>query len=171
MSDIRSRLVICETTSKWAVALRRNLTSASGLPISETRGLEDCWQQAVASPASVVVLEITSANLEQVAAALPKYRVKLPQARVIVVGSRRLAAAEWLMRELGAVHVVFSSRHLRPLIGILHRHQRRVAAQQRSADTPPWRDLPWPRADCQWETGSLTAEPRWLLQDARQMTP
>ena len=162
MARDQERLIVCETTSKWAVALRRTIPPEVRPPISETRGLEDCWQQAVASPLSVVILEVTTANLEQLAAALPAYRAKLPGTRVVVVGCRRLAAAEWLMRELGAVHVIFSSRDLKPLIGILRRHRKHVAAARPPKDTPPWRDLPWPRADDRWETETPKAEPRWL---------
>ena len=46
-----ARLIVCETTSKWAVALRRQTAKEFHEGIVETRSLDDCWEQAVASPA------------------------------------------------------------------------------------------------------------------------
>ena len=113
----------------------------------------------------MVVLEITTANLEQLAAVLPQYRARLPRVCVAVLGSRRLAAAEWLMRELGAVHVVFSSRALSPLVRIVQRHWSRIALEEPPEDTIPWRQLPWGGGECQLPDGRPIAEPAWLIGD------
>ncbi len=111
----RAQLIVCETTSKWAVALRRHLRSVGDARVGETRYLDDCWRQATASPASLVALEATAANLEPLVISMNRYRVRLPRVRAVVLADRCLAAGEWLLREAGAVHVVFSSRDLESL--------------------------------------------------------
>ncbi|MFO7902426.1 MAG: hypothetical protein ACQESR_14270 [Planctomycetota bacterium] len=117
----------------------------------------------MASPTSVVVLEVSLSNLERLAATLPKYLGELPRARAIVVGERRLAASEWLMRELGAIHVVFSPRTLGPVVRIIRRHMRRVSMAQPSAAVVPWRALPWLKERDQLEGESPVHEPDWLV--------
>lgn len=168
------RLIVCETTSKWVVALRRQLPQEFGAQICETRSLHDCWQQAACSPSGLVVLEVTTVNLEQLAVELQKYRAEVPRVPVVVVGSRSLAAVEWLMRELGAVHVVFSVRAMSPLVRIIQRHWDRIAAEEPADGGIPWRQLPWEANAV--ETGSdengqigqggiRSTEPDWLVGD------
>lgn len=159
-----ARIIVCETGSKWAVALRRQLPLKPFGPVRETRTLDACWQEAAANPTSLVVLEVTLSNLERLAATLPKYLGKLPRARAVVVGERRLAAAEWLMRELGAVHVVFSPRAMSPLVRIIRRYMDRVSKQQPSAAIVPWRELPWLKEGDQREGESPVHEPDWLVK-------
>ena len=52
-----ARLIVCERTGRWAVALRRELADA-GVRVWETRTLADCWNELAESPASFVVLEL-----------------------------------------------------------------------------------------------------------------
>ncbi len=158
-------LIVCETNSKWAVALRRRLPRASWSRICETRSIDGCWQQALAAPTSMVVLEATTTNLESLATALPQFRLRLPRACVAVSASRQLASAEWLLRELGAVHVVFSSRAIEPLVRIVGRHWSRVARTQPPDDADPWRRLPWGRVGDQLPGMFDGAEPSWLARD------
>jgi siroheme synthase len=139
-------LVVCEITSKWAVALRRQIArrqmaARTAYTLYETRSWSDCWQQASVSSSSAVVLEATAANLPQLARELVRYRTRLPHVPVIVVGHRSLSASRWLIRELGAVHVVFSSRALGPVVRILQRHWSQHVGGVEEAD--PWDNLPW----------------------------
>lgn len=166
MSVVPARIIVCETGSKWAVALRRQLRRDPDAAVRETRSLDDCWQEATASPASVVVLEVTFSNLERVAATLPNHLKKLPRARAVVVGERRLAATEWLMRELGAVHVLFSPRRMSPLVRIIRRHLHRERMAQPSAPVLPWRELPWLKTNDRPERESPVHEPDWLVRAA-----
>ena len=52
-----ARLLVCERTGCWAVALRRELAEA-GVRVWETRTLADCFEELAESPASFVVLEL-----------------------------------------------------------------------------------------------------------------
>ncbi len=158
-----AKLIVCETTNKWAVALRRQLPRESWSGICETRSLDDCWQQALASRVSVVVLEATTVNLERLAATLPQYRAGLPHTLVVVSARRQLASAEWLLRELGAMHVVFSSRAIEPLVRMIQRHWGRVALTQPQEAAYPWRQLPWQRIGDRLPDSLHGAEPDWLV--------
>jgi transcriptional regulator with GAF, ATPase, and Fis domain len=56
-SAVPARLIVCERTGRWAVALRRELAEA-GVRVWETRTLADCWTELAESPASFLVLEL-----------------------------------------------------------------------------------------------------------------
>jgi len=158
------RLILCETTSKWAVALRRQLPAEMHPVLVETRRWEACWRQARESPGSIVLLELTSWNLELVAAQLVRYRSHLPLVTTVVLGARGMASAEWLVRELGAVHVVFSSRELLPLERLIERHWKRVARHQPAVAVRPWQALPWGPAESQTRGDAVVKrEPAWLV--------
>ena len=45
-----ARLIVCERTGRWAVALRAELAGA-GVRVWETRLLDDCWNEMAKSPA------------------------------------------------------------------------------------------------------------------------
>lgn len=158
-----ARIIVCETTNKWAVALRRQLRRDGDPPICETRGLEDCWGEAAASSASVAIFEITWTNLERIAATLPKYRAQLPRTRTMVVGQRCLSASEWLMRELGAAHAVFSRRDVRSLVTVIRRYFERVSVEQPSEANAPWQAMPWPKAGRGGAKESPVRQPAWLM--------
>lgn len=155
-----TQLIVCEAGSTWAVALRRQLAVELRETICETRSLTDCWRQALAASESIVILELTRANLELCASELLRYRTRLPRVPVLVVGSRDVEAAGPLMRELGAVHTVFSTRDVMPLVRIVQRHWRRVHDPDA---IPPWRQLPWEDAS---GAGILQLnEPEWLADE------
>ncbi len=162
-----ARLIVCEATCKWTVALRRQLPRDSWSRLSETRSLDDCWRETRTSPTSIVVMEVTTANLEQLAERLPRFGTEFPRACVSVVGSRQLAATQWLMRELGAVHTVFSSRNLNSLVRIIQRHWSRIAGEDPTGDPFPWPQLPWGRGEFSSSGRKLDADATWLGCDSR----
>ncbi len=55
--DAAARLIVCERTGRWAVALRREL-AATGVRVWETRTLAGCREELEQSPASFVALEV-----------------------------------------------------------------------------------------------------------------
>jgi hypothetical protein len=144
-----ARCILCERSEKWAVALRRPLRLA-GHRVYETRNLDDCWNEVVSSPASIVGLEATRANLEALVPWMVRFAAAFPTARVVVLGSRGLEASQWLLREVGAVHVVYSPRDWQPVIRIVQRHLGAAPGQGDSDRQRVWRRLPWP--DCAEET-------------------
>ena len=136
------QLIISEKTSRWSVALRRLLPAEKSVALCETRTLDACWAQTLKSPWSLVVLEVTWANVEQIAKELGRYQFRFPRVRTVVVGNRQLAAAEWLMREQGAIFVAFSTRHLTPLRRIFERQCEQFARCHDASEPLAWR-LPW----------------------------
>jgi hypothetical protein len=66
-----------------------------------------------------------------------------PWARLAVVAGRELAAAEWLLREAGAVHFLTSPRQLAGLMRTARRHLEAVPRPQSSPAEETWAALPW----------------------------
>jgi hypothetical protein len=137
-----ARCIVCERAAKWAVALRLPLKQL-GRRIVETRSLDDCWSEVAASPASLVGVEATNSNLESLVPWMQRLRAAFPRARVVVLGSRGLETGQWVLREAGAVHVVFSPRQWQPVVRIAHRHLGTVPCPDDSARQRVWRRLPW----------------------------
>ena len=86
-----ARLIVCERTGRWAVALRRELADA-GVRVWETRTLAGCREELEQSPASFVALELTGDLL-----ALLRFMVRqshdFPAARLAAVDS-----GEWSVK-------------------------------------------------------------------------
>jgi hypothetical protein len=140
-----ARLIVCERTGHWAVALRRELADA-GVRVYETRSIPDCWNMLAESPGSFLVVELTAANVEGLLHRLARRERDFPLARVAVVVDRALADHEWLLREAGAVHFTCSPRRLRPLAELACRHLAQVPAPQQSLAERVWAGLPWKEA-------------------------
>ena len=134
--------IICERSARWAVALRRPL-ARGGHRIVETRSLDDCWREVVASPASLVGVEATTANLETLVPWMQRLTAAFPRVRVVVLGCRALESGQWLLRETGAVHVVFSPRQWQPVVRIAQRHLGPAPPPDDSDRQRLWRRLPW----------------------------
>ncbi len=127
------RVILCESSGDWAVAFRR-AAGKSPLPLLETRSLAECRQHLAEAPASVVVLELTSAKLGEVAAFLGELH-RFPLARAIVVTQRELVVYEQPLRELGAMVVTAALRHVPGLVETARRRLNRVAEPPKS-----WRE-------------------------------
>jgi hypothetical protein len=140
-----ARLIVCERSGQWAVALRRELND-SGVRLYETRCLPDCWQALAEAPASFLVIELTAQNIEPLLACLARMPREFPSARAAVAADRTTRAYEWLVREAGAVHFVCSPRCLAPLAAVALRHLADVPAPQQTMVERIWASLPWKRA-------------------------
>lgn len=140
-SSVPARLIVCERTGRWAVALRRELADA-GVRVWETRTLADCWNELVESPASFVVLEL-GGDVAELLRRIARQPSEFPMARLAVVADRSLAAYQWLMREAGAVHFVCSPRRVGPLAQLACRHLLQVPPPQQSLTERIWASLPW----------------------------
>jgi DNA-binding NtrC family response regulator len=136
------RLIVCEQTGQWAVALRRHLAPA-GPRIHETRTLADCWEMLAQGPAGFVVAELTRVNGEALLDRIVRCGCECPLARVAVVADRSLADVEWLVREAGAVHFCASPRRLEPLARIARRHLRQAPRPKRAMEERILARLPW----------------------------
>jgi len=146
-------LIVCEKTGSWAIAIRRVLASSSFVSargdttkqsraISQTRSLAGCLRALAVCPASLVALELTEANVEEVAERLIEIAARYPAARVVLLTTRAMQHYEWLLREMGAVHLLFSVRQVDALIQIAARHFATVPEQEMSALDRVWMRLP-----------------------------
>lgn len=139
--SIPARLIVCERTGRWAVALRRELSGA-GVRVWETRTLADCWKELIASPASFVVVEL-GGDVAGLLRRMASQSREFPLARLAVAADRSLSDYEWLMREAGAVHFVCSPRQVGPLAQLACRHLAHVPPPQQSLTERIWASLPW----------------------------
>ena len=138
-----ARVIVCEKTGQWAVALRR-LLSPAGHRVYETRSWAECWDELARSPASLLALELTPHNGEALLKRLVELAQRFPQARAIVVGERGLERYEWALREAGATHAVFASQRLAAAAARLIERHLALAPQPRlTLRETIGRRLPW----------------------------
>lgn len=135
------RLIVCEQTGRWAVALRRQLPES--LRARETRSVPACWEMLAEGPAGFVVLELTAGNVDAVLARMARLERDFPLARAAVVAARSMASYRWLLREAGAVDFVTSPRRLAPLADVACRHLDQAPRGPQSATERIWSELPW----------------------------
>jgi hypothetical protein len=140
--SLPARWIVCERRGTWAVRMRRELPSGT-LRLDETRSLAEAWQRLAQAPASFVVAELTSQNVESLSGRLVRLRWDFPLAQGAVVASRDLAAYEPLMREAGAVMFVDSPRRLAPLVAAACRHLAAAPVFQTTLKEQIWAELPW----------------------------
>ncbi len=141
----RARLVVCERTGHWAVALRRELARLKkpGVRIHETRSVNECWRLMDDYRASFVVVEVTPSNVQALLDRLAELEWDFPSARVAVVVGRAFRFSEPILREAGAIHFVDSPRQLKPLGEIACRHLDRIPKPKLGLVEQIWADLPW----------------------------
>jgi ActR/RegA family two-component response regulator len=136
-----ARLIVCERTGCWAVALRRELADA-GVRVWETRTLADCFDELAESPASFAVLELRG-DVAGLLCCLARQIREFPRARVAVVADGHLADYEWLMREAGAVRFLCSPRRVGRLAQLALRHLAQVPPPPQNLTERIWASLPW----------------------------
>jgi hypothetical protein len=141
-----ARLVVCEKTSRWAVALRRELASQS-VRVYESRSLTDCRRELEQSPASVIALEITPGNAASAGEWIERVSREFPKARFLVLGASEVRLWEWWMREAGAIAAAFSPRELAPIVKMARRHLAAAPEEELSFREQVRRRMPWPAAD------------------------
>ena len=142
----RARLIVCELTGRWAVALRRELPQP-GVRVYETRSVPECWAALARAPSSFVVAELTGVNAGALLDRMAELERDFPLARVAVVARRSLSPYEDLMREAGAVHFNTSPRRAKSLARLACRHLERMPKPERTLTEQIWDRLPWARRE------------------------
>jgi hypothetical protein len=137
-----ARLIVCEPSGSWSVALRGELAEA-GVRLWECRTLSEAWGALRQTPAAFVIAEATRENLDNLLGRMAWFSRDFPQGRIAVVAHRNLAGFEWLVREAGAVHFLTSPRRLAPLAGLVVRHLANVPLPQQTMLERIWSSLPW----------------------------
>ena len=140
----KPRLIVCERTGIWAVRLRTHLPRE--IPLRQTRLLDECVDELGRAPGSLVVLEVSAANLQNVLGLAAELGCQFPQARWAAVAERGNASYEGLLREAGAVHFATSPRTADVLARLAVRHAARVPQPRMSLAARIWESLPWHEA-------------------------
>ena len=137
-----ARLIVCERSGRWAVALRRELPEGADF-VQETRSLRECFEALGDFPASFAVIELTAAGVDELLGRMARSQRDFPLARIALVAPRAMAAYEWLFREAGAVHFTCSPRQLCPLAKAACRQLAGAPAREQGIAERLWASLPW----------------------------
>jgi hypothetical protein len=135
------RVIVCERSRKWALALARHLPSAGVL--RQTRGLKEPRVELTSAPASLLVLELTAENRWGVLALLGDLAEEFPLARAAVLADADMKSHEWLMREAGASFFSSSVRDAQQLARLAERHLSGVVSPGTDLAGQIWDSLPW----------------------------
>ncbi len=139
-----ARLIVCEKSGEWAVALRRALCADLGC-VYETRSLQECWDELADSPASFLAIELRPENVEGVLVLLVRVARRYPQARAVVLARSGECDQdyEWLVKEAGVLHVVHAPRYVESAVEMALRHFAQLPQEELSLRESVWTRLPW----------------------------
>ncbi|MGO9115142.1 MAG: hypothetical protein ACLP9L_38510 [Thermoguttaceae bacterium] len=137
-----ARLIVCERSGSWSVALRSELAE-TGIWIWECRSLPEAWEALVQTPAAFLIAEAARENLDSLLQRMAWFSRDFPQGRIAAVTQRNMARFEWLLREAGAVHFLASPRQLTALAGLVARHLANVPQPPQTMVQRIWASLPW----------------------------
>jgi hypothetical protein len=135
------KVIVCERSRKWSLALARHLPALSVL--RQTRSLKEARTELTSAPASLLVLELTAENRWGVLALLGDLQEEFPLARSAVLAEADMKNHEWLMREAGAAFFSISVRDARQLAGLAERHLSEVVSPRADLAGQIWDSLPW----------------------------
>ncbi len=141
-SATASTVVIVESTGRWGLALRRELTDTR-LRLVETRTPDEFLATVGRHPSSFAIVEIAETNIQRGLTLLLSLEREFHATPVIVVAQRRFKRYEWLVREMGAVHFLTSTRRLTGVAEILRNHFSRQPGVEVSLTERILSDLPW----------------------------
>lgn len=142
---MQPKLIVCESTSRWAPAIRR-ATFGIRLPLIETRSLRACGEELAARPYSIAAIETSPANLAVVVEMIDRWRRDAIGLRILALASTPLDHASDLLLDAGASYVIESPLKLAPLLRIVERHLRpRPRAEVATLEARLAAELPWGR--------------------------
>lgn len=136
-----SSVVVCEKTGRWAAAIRRVLGPAPGL--CETRSWPACRQELRTRTAALVAVEVLPDNAEAVCRRLAELTKRSRHVQAILLADRSLRKIEWLLREAGAVHVLFSPGEIIRLRPVWERFRAQIPPVRTTFREQVWSRLPW----------------------------
>ena len=136
------RLIVCEKTNRWAMALRAAL-GRSPLQVVETRGLTACDAALAEAPASLVAIEITAANLEPAVDFVVQAGRRFPRALFVALVAEETADSERLMQEAGAVDVIGSVLNAPRVARVARRHFALAPPQELDVHELVRQRMPW----------------------------
>jgi hypothetical protein len=142
------RLIVFEKTSHWAVVLRAEL---AGKPprLVEVRSWADCQAAVSQSLFSLVAIEVTAANVEAAVERVVWLTREHPNCRVAALLAPEFCeaeplAAEWLVREAGAIEAICSVLEVPRLARLASRLAARAPRRSQSIEEFIADRIPWP---------------------------
>lgn len=137
-----ARIIVCETSGRWAFALRSILVHA-GVAVTETSGLATAFTLFRETPQSLLAFEATAACAEEGLVLLNASRRRNPSRGAVVFLDDTTAKTESLWYEAGAVAVIATPRDLAPLARFVRRcfdSRDKVPLTFRDS---VWQRMPW----------------------------
>ena len=124
-------MVICEETGWWATAVRR-FADDLPLPLLETSSLSSCIELEGHCEVLFLIVEVRRSMLDDLIPWTLQVRQRWKQAPWVAVANREMRRSEWVLREAGAAHVLFSPRQIGEAICMLRRHLYSIRHRPRS---------------------------------------
>ncbi len=128
-----SPVIVLERDAHWAVGLRSEL-AVLRIRIYETRSWNEVWEMLAREPVALVAAELTEPGIDTLLAATVRIARWHPQAGLVVLAERRLAAYRDLLREAGALHFITSPRRLAEVTEIVRRRAAQATAATSTGD-------------------------------------
>ncbi len=150
-----ARLIVSETSGRWAFALRAALVN-SDVSVTEIAGLADAFERFHHESQALLAFEASAVSAEEGFGLLQESRQRYPGCGVIVLLDEELAASEPLWREAGAIAVVTSPRRLDSTACFIRRYSDTREAPSLTFRENVWQRLPWSEPalqplDSDWE--------------------
>jgi hypothetical protein len=139
-----SKLIVCEKSPRWAIALRRVL-GTKGVVVVETRSLPACGREMRESPHSILAIETSPSSLESVLAAWADWSRRDEMARLVALGDSSLLPAEFLLREAGVIAIGTSIRQAGRVARLAEKHLSQAPRPNLPLREAIWQRLPWQR--------------------------
>ena len=136
-------VIVCEKSPRWAVALRGAMGSA-GPAVLQSRGLAQAVRALEESPASLLAVETTAANLSSVVQLLDRLGRRVGQSRCAVLLGANSGSWEPLLREAGAIEVLHSTLEAPRLARLARRHLALAPVENLALDDWISQRMPWP---------------------------
>ncbi len=142
MSMSEAHFIICEKANRWAVAFRRQLRSV-GIRVHETRSLDHCHRELTTAPRSLFAVEVDPETLERRLRWSWHTTRSFSRSRAMVLTCRGLEPADLMLREAGALHVLYSRRGIAPAARLVRRVIEPEISAPIGARQRIWAELPF----------------------------
>jgi hypothetical protein len=139
-----STVILCECSGRWAAAILRNLPATAQLV--QVRGRDQCLAHVTDAPTSIVALEVTSANAQEIVELASHVARRYPWSTIVVLAGEEMVDCQQLAREAGAAHVFSSPRDLGGWRQTVERHFARIPLEPLEFAESVWHSLPWKSA-------------------------
>jgi hypothetical protein len=137
----RPRFIVCESTSRWTVAMRWGLADRK-VQVHQTTSLDGCLATLADAAGSVVALEVAMFGVEAALRSIRDLRETFPGSPVIALVDSD-CPYEAILREAGAAHVLASRREIPAAARFVKRCLDKAEVQPESYRDRVWSRMPW----------------------------